>query len=104
ITPTRLATSLAWALTCGCGGGAPETATPTTASNPPGWTVKVEPLEIPAGASSMAPQLTSSSRGVLVSWLEQADPEFVLKFAERSGAAWSAAQKVASSKDWFVSA
>ena len=104
MTPTRLATSLALALTCGCGGGAPQTATPTTASNPPGWTVKVEPLEIPAGASSMAPQLTSSSRGVLVSWLEQADPEFVLKFAERSGAAWSAAQKVASSKDWFVSA
>jgi hypothetical protein len=52
----------------------------------------------------MAPQLTTSSRGVLVSWLEQADPEFVLKFTERSGSAWAAAQKIASSKNWFVSA
>ena len=52
----------------------------------------------------MGPQLTTSSRGVLVSWLEQADTDFALKFAERSGAAWSAATTVASSKDWFVSA
>jgi hypothetical protein len=66
--------------------------------------VKVEPIDLPTGTPSMAPQLTASSRGVLVSWLEQADPEFVLKFAERSGSVWSSAQKVASSKDWFVSA
>ena len=52
----------------------------------------------------MAPQLTASNRGVLVSWLEQADPEFVLKFAERSSGAWSPAQKIASDKNWFVSA
>ena len=39
----------------------------------------------------MGPQLTVSSRGVLVSWLEQADPDFSLKFAERSSGAWSAA-------------
>jgi len=105
MTPTRLATSLALVLTCGCGSGAPQGAAPqTTTSSPPAWTVKIEPLDLPAGAHSMAPQLTSSSRGVLVSWLEQADPEFVLKFAERTGAAWSPATKVASSKDWFVSA
>jgi hypothetical protein len=66
--------------------------------------VKVEPLDVPAGASSMAPQLTASNRGVLVSWLEQADPEFVLKFAERANGAWSAPQKIASDKNWFVSA
>ena len=52
----------------------------------------------------MAPQLTASNRGVLVSWLEQADPEFVLKFAERANGAWSAPQKIASDKNWFVSA
>ncbi|HKH75021.1 MAG TPA: sialidase family protein, partial [Vicinamibacterales bacterium] len=51
----------------------------------------------------MGPQLTRSSRGALVSWLEQADTNFALKFAEWSGAAWSPAVTVASSKDWFVS-
>ncbi len=74
------------------------------AAAPPAWAVKVEPLDVPAGASSMAPQLTASNRGVLVSWLEQADPEFVLKFAERANGAWSAPQKIASDKNWFVSA
>jgi hypothetical protein len=66
--------------------------------------VKVEPLDLPAGPSSMAPQLTTSSRGVLASWLEQADPDFVLKYAEWAGTAWSPATSVAKSKDWFVSA
>ena len=92
------------AIATGCGSGSPETAAPTTTAAPPAWTVKVEPLDVPAGANSMAPQLTASNRGVLVSWLEQADPEFVLKFAERSSGAWSPAQKIASDKNWFVSA
>lgn len=100
---------LAWclvlvSLAAGCGGGTSETSTSSTASAPPVWTVKVEPLDPPSGASSMGPQLTSSSRGVLVSWLEQADADFALKFAERSGAAWAQPVTVASSKDWFVSA
>src|SRR5512145_1831831 len=97
---------LAWclvlvSLAAGCGGGTSETSTSSTASAPPVWTVKVEPLDPPSGASSMGPQLTSSSRGVLVSWLEQADADFALKFAERSGAAWAQPVTVASSKDWF---
>jgi hypothetical protein len=94
-------TSLATA----CGGNNAETSSPSTASAPPQWSVKVEPLDPPAGATSMGSQLTSSSRGVLVSWLEQADPNYALKFAERAnGGAWSPATTVASSKDWFVSA
>ena len=92
------------AIATGCGSGNPETAAPATSAAPPAWTVKVEPLDVPAGENSMAPQLTASNRGVLLSWLEQADPEFVLKFAERSGGAWSPAQKIASDKNWFVSA
>jgi hypothetical protein len=92
------------AIATGCGSGNPETAAPTTSAAPPAWTVKVEPLDVPAGENSMAPQLTASNRGVLVSWLEQADPEYVLKFAERSSGAWSPAQKIASDKNWFVSA
>ena len=91
------------AIATGCSSSGPESAASTTAT-PPAWTVKVEPLDVPAGASSMAPQLTASNRGVLVSWLEQADPEFVLKFAERANGAWSAPQKIASDKNWFVSA
>ena len=92
------------AIATGCGSSNPETAAPTTSAAPPAWAVKVEPLDVPAGENSMAPQLTASNRGVLVSWLEQADPEFVLKFAERSSGAWSPAQKIASDKNWFVSA
>jgi len=91
------------AIATGCSSSGPESAASTTAT-PPAWTVKVEPLDVPAGASSMAPQLTASNRGVLVSWLEQADPEFVLKFAERANGTWSAPQKIASDKNWFVSA
>ena len=92
------------AIATGCGSGSSETAAPSTSAAPPAWAVKVEPLDVPAGENSMAPQLTASNRGVLVSWLEQADPEFVLKFAERSSGAWSPAQKVASDRNWFVSA
>ena len=103
MTLTRLALSLALALTFGCGGSPSQSTAPATTA-PPAWTVKVEPLDPPSGATSMGPQLTTSSRGVLVSWLEQADPAFALKFAERSNGAWSAPTTVASSKDWFVSA
>jgi hypothetical protein len=93
------------AIAFGCSGGGSEpassTATPTT---PPPWTVTIEPVDIPAGANTSAPQLTASARGVLVSWLEQADPNFNLKFAERSNGSWSAAQTIATDKNWFVSA
>ena len=64
-------------IAAGCGGNNPDRSTASTpASSPPQWTVKVEPLDPPAGATSMGPQLTTSSRGVLVSWLEQADTDF----------------------------
>ena len=105
MTLTRLTTSLTLLLlACGCGGGAPQSETAAPAAAPPAWAVKVEPIDLPAGKNSMAPQLTASTKGVLVSWLEQADPNFDLKFAERTNGAWSPAATVASSKDWFVSA
>ena len=106
MTPIRLICCLTVVFICaGCGGGTSQSATPApAASGAAAWSVKLEPIDLPTGASSMAPQLTASDRGVLVSWLEQADPEFVLKFAEQSATGWSPAQKVSSSKDWFVSA
>src|SRR5262245_11964327 len=92
------------ALATGCSGEPKPAASTAAPATPPGWSVTVEPLEIPAPANTSAPQLTSSNKGVLLSWLEQNDADFALKFAERTATGWSAAQKVASSKDWFVSA
>ena len=56
----------------------------------------------PAAAGSAQPQLTVSSRGVLLSWIERSGDTATLKFAERRGGGWTAAQTVASGSDWFV--
>jgi hypothetical protein len=80
------------AVSFGCGGTV----------NPADWTVSVQPIATPAAAGSLAPQLTSSSRGVLASWTEQAGEIATLKFAERTANGWSPARAVASGNDWFV--
>jgi len=95
---------LAVALAAACGGNSPDSSPRAAPAAPAPWAVTIEPLDPPAGASSMAPQLTSSSRGVLVSWLEQVGDDFALKFSERSDGAWSPATIVTSSNNWFVSA
>src|SRR5688572_29151568 len=56
----------------------------------------------PAAANSAQPQLSVSKRGVLVSWIERAGDLATLKFAERTASGWTAAQTVASGRDWFV--
>jgi hypothetical protein len=71
-------------------------------TNPADWTVSVQSIGAPAAADSLAPQLTSSSRGVLASWTEQAGKTATLKFAERTGEGWSPVRTVASGNDWFV--
>jgi hypothetical protein len=63
----------------------------------------VEPLQIPAEGRSAQPYLTASGRGLILSWLEHRDTRATLKFAERANGAWSSAQNVASSDNWFVS-
>ena len=76
------------------------------ASAPPGpvaWNVTVTPLDVPAGAKSVEPQLTASSRGVLLSWVEQSDKGAALKYVERTQGAWSQPQIVATGNDWFLS-
>jgi len=89
----------------GCGGSSPQQASPaSSAPAAAAWTVTVEPIDVPPAANTSQPQLTASSRGVLLSWLEQADADFTLKFSERSASGWSPAQKVASGSNWFVSA
>lgn len=63
---------------------------------------KVQALASPAGARSEAPQLTVSSRGVLLSWIEREGTQASLKFAERTSSGWSAVKTVASGDNWFV--
>lgn len=67
------------------------------------WTATVQPVASPAAGISLAPQLTTSSLGVLVSWVEQADETSTLKFAERTASGWSPVRTVASGNDWFLS-
>jgi hypothetical protein len=76
---------------------------PAATSAPPAWTLNVEPLALPVGMRSTEPQLTVSSRGVLLSWVEPADKTASLKFAERIPSGWSEAKQVASGSDWFLS-
>jgi hypothetical protein len=76
---------------------------PAAAPAPPPWTLKVEPLAVPVGMHSNEPQMTVSSRGVLLSWVEPSDKTAVLKFAERTPTGWSEPRQVASGANWFLS-
>jgi hypothetical protein len=51
----------------------------------------------------MLPRLTSSDRGVIVSWLERSGAMSQLKFAERTPSGWSEPTTVASGDKWFLS-
>lgn len=66
------------------------------------WTLAVAPLATPAGPESGQPQLTVSSRGVLLSWIERKGPQATLRFAERTSSGWTPAKDVASGANWFV--
>lgn len=71
------------------------------AQAPQSLTVSAVPS--PAGAVSEIPQLTVSSRGVLLSWIERGAGNLAtLKFSERTSTGWSAPRTVASGTDWFV--
>lgn len=73
-----------------------------SAASPAAWAVKVDPLALPAPQGSAEPQLTVSSRGPLVSWVEVGDEKTTLKFAERTAAGWSQPQAAGSGADWFL--
>jgi hypothetical protein len=66
------------------------------------WPIRIEPLATHAAPGSGQPQLTVSSRGALLSWIERDGATATLKWSERKGAAWSAPGTVASGTDWFV--
>jgi hypothetical protein len=74
------------------------------AQEPPAtsWAPAIERLTSPAGPNSAQPQLSSSARGLLLSWIERDGQKATLRFAERTGDGWTAARDVASGTDWFV--
>jgi hypothetical protein len=69
---------------------------------PAPFPLRVETLASPAAAGSAQPQLSVSSRGVLLSWIETAGSQATLRFAERTATGWSPARTAASGTDWFV--
>jgi hypothetical protein len=69
---------------------------------PAPWPLRVEALATPAAAGSAQPQLSVSSRGVLLSWVEKAGDRATLKFSERTADGWSTPGTVVSGTDWFV--
>src|SRR5688572_29866763 len=66
------------------------------------WPVAIDQARSPAGPNSAQPQLSSSARGLLLSWVERDGQNATLRFAERTASGWSAARDVASGANWFV--
>src|SRR5690606_26782893 len=69
---------------------------------PASLNIDITPLPSPAAPPSAQPQLHSSRRGVILSWIEPDGPTATLKFAERTAEGWSEPRVVASGNNWFV--
>ncbi|MDP2052377.1 MAG: sialidase family protein [Acidobacteriota bacterium] len=74
----------------------------STAGAAQGAAITPQAMPSPASGTSAQPQLTVSSRGVLLSWIERTGDLATLKFAERTASGWTDARTVASGRDWFV--
>ncbi len=73
------------------------------AAQAPPFNLRVQPLVSPALESgSSLPQMSVSSRGVLLSWVERTGAKATLKFAERTPSGWSPVQTVATGDNWFI--
>lgn len=66
------------------------------------WPLRIAPIDSPAAPESGQPQLSVSSRGVILSWIERAGARASLKFSERTKNGWSAPRTAASGDNWFV--
>jgi hypothetical protein len=75
---------------------------PNAARRQSDWSLRVQSLESPAAANSAQPQLSVSTRGALLSWIERDGARATLKFSEWSSGAWSAPRIVAAGDNWFV--
>ena len=67
------------------------------------WSVDIQPVASPAGFGSRAPRLTTSDRGVILSWFEPEGNGTALRFAEWIKSGWSATRTAAKGDNWFVS-
>jgi hypothetical protein len=76
---------------------------PAAAGTSPSWSITVQPLLPPASGNSVAPQLTTSGTGPILSWIERAGERSTLKYVERAPEGWSAPHTVVSGANWFVS-
>ena len=86
----------------GCGGGNSSRPSEDAGTRPLDLGLAFETLALPAPAGSAYPQLTSSPKGVVLSWLEQKEATTTLRFSERTAGGWSEARTVAAGDDWFV--
>jgi hypothetical protein len=69
------------------------------------WKVQIQPVASPSGPNATAPQLTASSKGAILSWVEP-DPKTTsshLWFSERIPSGWSTPVSAGAGDDWFVS-
>jgi hypothetical protein len=71
-------------------------------SSRPGWPPAIEPVATPASIDSGQPQLTSTERGVILSWIERNHSGAALRFSQWANNGWTAPQEVASGDNWFV--
>ncbi len=97
---TALAVAL---LASACSGQSEEK--PAVQSSTPASTpaLALTTLALPAPTGASLPQLTASTRGSILSWVEQNGAMAVLRFAQRTGGEWSEPRTVASGSDWFLS-
>src|SRR5687768_14875582 len=72
-------------------------------TDPADWSVTIQPGSSPAGPNSSEPTLTTTSGGVILSWIERVGTTTHLKFADRMGSGWTPALTAASGDDWFLS-
>jgi hypothetical protein len=103
---TRFAriTAAAMLLTAAACGRTDDPPAATAGSATGQWNVAITPSDVGSPAGSVEPQLTASANGsVVLSWVEVDDGVATLRYAERTGKAWSAARTAASGDDWFVS-
>jgi hypothetical protein len=70
--------------------------------SPREWLTPIERVASPAATQSGQPHLSTSEKGVILSWIERSEGRATLKFSERQTSGWSAARTVASGTDWFV--
>ena len=66
------------------------------------WLGAVRVIPSPAALQSAQPQLRSSARGILLSWVERHGTTATLKFAEHHRGRWSDVGAVARGDNWFV--